>query len=93
MVRLKLWPWFTAGGGSKDQTSSGTDQAGAVEVLDSWRGTGSTWEGLQWWDDELGGNLGFELKYVQKSGARQLYLCGFWVPCRARLGVRFDPIW
>jgi hypothetical protein len=30
MARLKLWLWATAGGGSKDRTSSGTDQTGAV---------------------------------------------------------------
>jgi hypothetical protein len=36
-------------------------------------GTGSTGEGLQRWDDELGGNLGFELEFVQKSSVRQLY--------------------
>jgi hypothetical protein len=47
---------------------------GVVEVVDDRRGTGSTGEGLQRRDDELGGNLGFELEYVQKSGARQLYL-------------------
>jgi hypothetical protein len=73
-ARLELWPWATAGGGSKDWTSSGTDQTGATEVVDGRRGTGSTREGLQRRDDELGGNLGFELEYVQKSGMRQLYL-------------------
>jgi hypothetical protein len=63
-----------AEGGSMDRTSSGTDQTGAVEVVDGWQGTGSTRVGLQRQDDELGGNLGFELEYVQKSGVRQLYL-------------------
>jgi hypothetical protein len=50
-----------------------TDRSnGAVEVIDSRQGTDSTGEGLQWPDDELGGNLGFELEFVQKSSARQL---------------------
>jgi hypothetical protein len=31
--------------------SSGTDQVGAVEVVDVWRGTGPTRDGLQWRDD------------------------------------------
>jgi hypothetical protein len=69
---LKLWPWAMAGGGSKDRMSSEIDQMGVVEVIDGWRGTGSTWEGLQWRDDELGGNLEFELEYLQKLGVRQL---------------------
>jgi hypothetical protein len=73
-TRLKLWPWATTEGGSKDRTSSRIDQTGAVEVVDGRQGTGSTGEGQQRRDDELGGNLGFELKYVQKSDARQLYL-------------------
>jgi hypothetical protein len=74
MSWLKHSPWVVAGGGSKDQMSSGTDQLGVVEVVDGRRGTNSTMGGLQQRDDELGGNLGFELEYVQKSGVRQLYL-------------------
>jgi hypothetical protein len=44
-----------AGGGSKDQTSSGTDQAEVVEVVDGWWGTGSKGEGLQRWIDGMTG--------------------------------------
>jgi hypothetical protein len=44
-TRLRLWAM--AGGGSKDRTSSGTDQVGAVEVIDGWQGIGPTGEGLQ----------------------------------------------
>jgi hypothetical protein len=74
-----LWFHFSEprcdmGGGSKDRTSSGTEQIGVVEVVDDRRGTSSIGEGLQRRDDELGGNLGFELEFEQKSGARQLYL-------------------
>jgi hypothetical protein len=74
MARLKLWPWAPAGGGSKDQMSLGTDQMGAVEVVDGRRCTGSIGEGLQRLDYKLCGNLGFKLEYVQKYGVRQLYL-------------------
>jgi hypothetical protein len=74
MARLKLWPWAMVGGGSKDRTLSGIDKMGAVDIIDGRRGTGLTREGLQRCDDELGGNLRFELEYLQKSGLRQLYL-------------------
>jgi hypothetical protein len=73
-ARLKLWPWVTAGAGSKDWTLVGIEQMGAVQVIDGRWGTGSIGEGPQWQDNELGGNLGFELEFVQKSGTRQLYL-------------------
>jgi hypothetical protein len=56
------------------RASLGTDQMGAVKVVDGRWGTGSTGADLQRRDNELGGNLWFELEYVQKFGARQLYL-------------------
>jgi hypothetical protein len=51
MARLKLCPWAMVGGGYKDRTLSGTDQAWAVEVVNSWSGTVLIGEGLQRWDD------------------------------------------
>jgi hypothetical protein len=38
-------------GGTETWHATGSNQARAVEVVDCWRGTGSTGEGLQWWDD------------------------------------------
>jgi hypothetical protein len=55
MTRLRLRLWAMAGGGSKDRTSSGTDQVGAVEVVDGWRGTGPIGEGLQRQGDGMTG--------------------------------------
>jgi hypothetical protein len=72
-----------AGGGSKDWTSSGTDQMGVVEVVDGRQGTGSIGEGLQWRDDELGGNLGYTV-FALKYGH-------FYIHCPIRRYTRLTP--
>jgi hypothetical protein len=57
-----------------DRTSSGTNQVGAVEVVDGWRGTGPTGEACSGGVMARPTPIGFELDFVQESGARVFYL-------------------
>jgi hypothetical protein len=74
MTRLRLRLWAMATGGSKDRTSSGTDQVGVVEVVDGWRGPVQQGKACKGGFMARSAPLGFELNFVQESSVRVFYL-------------------